>query len=905
MDDIKMDKDNSKILDAPIVEQMTDSFMSYAMAVNITRAIPDVRDGLKPVHRRILYGMSELNLYNDKPYRKCARIVGDVLGKYHPHGDSAVYDALVRLAQDFSIRCPLVDGHGNFGSVDGDGAAAMRYTEARLSKVAGEMLRDLDKNSVDFIPNFDGTYMQPSVLPSRFPNLLVNGSDGIAVGMATNIPPHNLGEAIDCVVAMIDNPDITVDELIQIMPAPDFPTGGIIMGRNAIRQAYRTGRGGIVVRAKAEIEEEGGRSHIIVTEIPYQVNKAKLIMQIADLVKSKRIDGISDIKEESDRSGMRIVIDVKKDANPQVVLNTLYKHSNLQVSDGIIMLALVDGVPKVLNLQEIIYHYLRHQREVILRRTKFELDRALEKEHIIEGLVIALASIDEVIAIIKKSADKVEAGERLREEFLLSEKQTTAILEMRLQRLTSLEVEKLKKELADLKALIAELRSIIDSPQKIDAIIRKEILEIKEKYNTPRKTEISIDYGDIDIEDLIPKEEVVISLTHAGYIKRLAVSEYKSQNRGGVGVIGHKPKEEDFVEHMFITNSHDHLFCFSNFGRVYSLRAYEVPEAQKTAKGRAMVNLLNLSSNEKITTIIPVNDRTNGYLLMSTKNGLIKKTHMSAFERINKNGKYAINLLDNDELIGVSLTDGTKKIILSSDNGRCIHFSETQVRAMGRTAKGVRGMKLLGDAKLVDMTIVDDEDIVLVVSELGIGKRMRVSDIRTTKRGGKGVKAGRFNTKTGKLVCLKRVTENDDVMLVTVNGTVIRVHAEQIGIFGRMTYGVKIMNVRGDNVVVSVGVADKETESDSEVIENAQFETVEENDNLKDFTNDDESDDIETEDEGLEQEGDIDEDDEHHDQTAELNDFLNKTLSVDDLNIDLDDDDSTNKNTPDDNDDDF
>lgn len=902
--EIKMDHDNSKIVEAPIIEQMTDSFMSYAMAVNVSRAIPDVRDGLKPVHRRILYDMSELNLFNDKPYRKCARIVGDVLGKYHPHGDSAVYDALVRLAQDFSIRCPLVDGHGNFGSVDGDGAAAMRYTEARLSKVAGEMLRDLDKNSVDFYPNFDGTLMQPTVLPSRFPNLLVNGSDGIAVGMATNIPPHNLGEAIDCVVAMIDKPDITVDELIQIMPAPDFPTGGIIMGRNAIRQAYRTGRGGIVVRAKAEIEEENGRSHIIVTEIPYQVNKAKLIMQIADLVKSKRVDGIADIKEESDRSGMRIVIDIKKDANPQVVLNTLYKHSNLQVSDGIIMLALVDGAPKILNLQEIIYHYLRHQREVILRRTKFELDKALEKEHIIEGLVIALANIDEVIAIIKTSADKVEAGERLREQFLLSEKQTTAILEMRLQRLTSLEVEKLKKELADLKALIVELRSIIDSPQKIDAIIKKEILEIKDKYNTPRKTQISIDYGDIDIEDLIPKEEVVISLTHAGYIKRLAVSEYKSQNRGGVGVIGHKPKEEDFVEHMFITNSHDHLFCFSNFGRVYNLRAYEVPEAQKTAKGRAMVNLLNLSPNEKITTIIPVNDRTNGYLLMCTRNGLIKKTPMSAFERINKNGKYAIHLLDNDELIGVALTDGSKKIILASDNGRCIHFSETQVRSMGRTAKGVRGMKLINGAKLVDMAIVDDEDKVIVVSELGIGKRMRVSDIRTTKRGGKGVKAGRFNTKTGKLVCLKRVTENDDIMLVTINGTVIRVHAEQIGVFGRMTYGVKIMNIRGDNVVVSVGVTDKENESDTEVVENATFETVDENDNLKDFTSDDESEDAdEDEIDEEESEDEIDEE-EHHDQTEELNDFLNKTLSVDALGLDLDDDDDEEKENNDNNDDD-
>ena len=879
-------KNNEKA--RPIIEEMQESFINYAMAVNVSRAIPDVRDGLKPVHRRILYDMAELNLFNDKPYRKCARIVGDVLGKYHPHGDSAVYDALVRLAQDFSIRCPLVDGHGNFGSVDGDGAAAMRYTEARLSKVAGEMLRDLDKNSVDFEPNFDGTLMQPSVLPSRFPNILVNGADGIAVGMATNIPPHNLGETIDCVVAMIDNPEITIDELIQIMPAPDFPTGGIIMGRNAIRQAYRTGRGGIVVRAKAEIEEENGKNHIVVTEIPYQVNKAKLIMQIADLVKSKRIDGISDIKEESDRSGMRIVIDIKKDANPQVVLNLLYKHSNLQVSDGIIMLALVGKEPKILNLREITFHYLQHQREVILRRTKFELDKAREKEHIIEGLVIALASIDEVIAIIKKSADKVEASAKLREEFYLSEKQATAILEMRLQRLTSLEVEKLKKELADLKALIAELLSIIESPAKIDAIIRKEILEIKDKYNTPRRTQISIDYGDIDIEDLIPKEDVVISLTHAGYIKRLAVSEYKSQHRGGVGVIGHKPKEEDFVENMFVTNSHDHLFCFSNFGKVYNLRAYEVPESQKTARGRAIVNLLNLSPNEKITTIIPVNDRTSGYLMMATRNGLIKRTPMSAFERINKNGKFAINLLDEDELIGVALTDGTKQVILSSSNGRCIHFKETQVRSMGRTAKGVHGMKLINDAKVVDMCIVDENDLVVVIGELGIGKRMKVSEIRTTKRGGKGVKAGRFNTKTGKLVCMKRITEDDDIMLVSVNGTVIRVHADAIGVFGRMTYGVKIMNVRGDNVVVSVAITERENESE-DVVE-ANFEEVSNDDNLKDFTSEDET----TDDEIIE-EDDIDEDaEEHIDQTKELNEFLNKKLSVDDLELDLDDDKEVN-----------
>ncbi len=869
-----------RVVEVDVESEMKKAFMDYAMAVNVSRAIPDVRDGLKPVHRRILFSMGELNLFNDKPYRKCARIVGDVLGKYHPHGDSAVYDALVRLAQDFSIRCPLVDGHGNFGSVDGDGAAAMRYTEARLSKIASEMLRDLDKNCVDFYPNFDGTIMQPTVLPSRFPNLLVNGSDGIAVGMATNIPPHNLGEAIDCVVAMIDNPEISIDELIQIMPAPDFPTGGIIMGRNAIRQAYKTGRGGIVVRAKAEIEDDGNKSKIVVTEIPYQVNKARMVAQIADLVKNKKIEGISDIREESDREGMRVVIEVKKDANAQVVLNLLYKHSNLQVSDGIILLALADGEPKIMNLREILYYYLKHQREVILRRTQYELEKAQEKEHIIEGLVIALANIDEVIRIIKQSADKVEAGQRLRDNFLLTEKQSTAILEMRLQRLTSLEVEKLRKELADLQALIAELKSIIESPQKIDAIIRKEILEIKAKYATPRRTEISVDYGDIDIEDLIPKEEVVISLTRQGYVKRLALSEYKSQNRGGVGVIGHKPKEEDIVEHMLITNSHNDLLCFSNFGRVYTMRAFEIPEAQKTSKGRAMVNLLSLAQGEKITAIIPVSDRSSGYLVMATRNGLIKKSRLTDFSRINRKGKTAISLIGDDELIGVALSDGSKQILIASDSGRCIRFNEANVREMGRGARGVRAMRLQEGAKVVDMTVVSEDDMVIVVSELGIGKRLKVSEIRRTTRGGQGVRAGKFSTKTGKLVCMKKVTEDNDVMLVTINGTVIRIHAEQINVVGRMTYGVRIMNIRKANKVVSVAVTIKGGDEEEHV--ECEFEALDENDGKREEGNADEReivDDVEMqEDAGLD-EG-----------LSEENEFLNKKLSVDDLDLDIDED---------------
>lgn len=833
-----IDSERPKIIDVDIDGEMKKSFLDYAMSVNVSRAIPDIRDGLKPVHRRILYAMGELNLFSNSAYKKCARIVGEVLGKYHPHGDSSVYDALVRLAQDFSIRCPLVDGHGNFGSVDGDPAAAMRYTEARLSKIASEMLRDLDKESVDFYPNFDETLMQPRVLPSRFPNILVNGADGIAVGMATNIPPHNLNEAIDCVVAMIDNPEIDIDDLINIMPAPDYPTGGVIMGRSAIKHAYRTGRGGIIVRAKTEIEtDDNGRDRIIITELPYQVNKAKLIENIADLVKAKRLEGISDIKEESDREGMRIVIDVKRDANSQVVLNSLFKHTNLQVSEGIILLALVDGEPKLLNLREIIYYYLQHQREVIRRRTEFDLKKAEEKEHIVEGLVIALANIDEVIAIIKKSDDKADASEKLQNKFSLTEKQTNAILEMKLQKLTSLEVEKLNNELVELKNLIEEYKGILADPAKIDAIIRKEIIEIKEKFGTPRRTEISIDYGDIDVADLIPREDVVISLTHQGYIKRLGVSEYKSQNRGGVGVVAHKAKEEDFIEKVFITNSHNDLFFFTNFGKVYTLKAYEIPEAQKTAKGRAIVNLLNLSPEEHATTLLQIDDRKqNGYLIMATKNGYIKKVDLSSFERINRNGKYAISLMENDELINVELSDGNKDVLVSTNGGRCIRFSEIKVRPMGRTARGVRAIKLPEDVQVIDMSLVSDEDEVLTISELGIGKRMKVSDIRKTARGGKGVKAGKFNSKTGKLVGVKKLSDEDDVIVISVNGTMIRFHAEALKALSRLTYGVHIMRLKGEDVVSSFAITKKEQQEENteeNVVEEAPvFEQLDDNDGL-------------------------------------------------------------------------
>ena len=628
-EEFKKTLEMTKIIDMEVDDELKRSFIAYAMAVNKSRAIPDVRDGLKPVHRRILYSMHEMGLYNDKAFRKCARIVGDCMGKFHPHGDSSVYDALVRLAQDFTINFPLVDGHGNFGSVDGDPAAAMRYTEARLTKLAAEMLKDLDKETVDFIPNFDGSEEEPVVLPSRFPNLLVNGSDGIAVGMATNIPPHNLAEVIDGTIAMIDNPDITVDELMEYIPAPDFPTGGVIMGRSGIKKAYQTGQGKIIIRSKCEIEEYGtggnARQRIVVTEIPYQVNKAVLIKTIADMVRDKRLEGISDIREESDRTGMRIVIEVKKDANAQVVLNTLYKKTNLQVSDGLIMLALVENgtEPKTLNLREILQYYLAHQKEVITRRTRFELNKTEERAHIVEGLVLALANIDEVIKVIKESADKNVAVERLTATFELDEKQANAILEMRLQRLTSLEVEKLKEELAQLEATILDLKDILANESRVMAIIRNDLTDIKNRYPSPRKTEISVDFGSIEDEDLIDREDVVISLTHSGYIKRLPVTEYKAQNRGGMGITAHKPKDEDYVEKMFIACTHDDILLFTSLGKVYSIKGYMIPEANRTSRGRAVVNVVGLDQGEKIAAVLPKKEDGNGYIVLATKKGLI------------------------------------------------------------------------------------------------------------------------------------------------------------------------------------------------------------------------------------------------------------------------------------------
>ncbi len=824
----------TNMIDIEVDEELKKSFIAYAMAVNVSRAIPDVRDGLKPVHRRILYSMHEMGLYSDKAYRKCARIVGDVLGKYHPHGDFAVYDALVRLAQDFSINFPLVDGHGNFGSVDGDPPAAMRYTEARMSKLAAEMLRDLDKETVDYYPTFDDTGMQPCVLPARFPNLLVNGSDGIAVGMATNIPPHNLAEVISGVIAQIDNPDITIDELMNYIPAPDFPTGAILMGRAGIKRAYRTGKGNYILRAKCEIEDFNSgnttRTRIIVSEIPYQVNKAKLIENIADLVKDKRVEGISDIREESDRDGMRIVIELRKDANAQVVLNTLYKHTQLQTSNGIILLALVDGEPKVLNLKECIHYYIEHQKDVIVRRTRFDLNKAEERAHIVAGLVLALANIDEVIAIIKQSADKNVAAQKLTEAFELSDKQANAILEMRLQRLTSLEVEKLQEELAELERTIADLKDILANEQRVLDIIKADLTAIHDNYPSERKTELSYDYGEIDIEDLIEEEDIVISMTHSGYIKRQPVAEYKAQRRGGMGVTAHKPKDEDFVEKLFISSTHDNILFFSSYGKVYSIKGYEIPEAQRQARGRAIVNLLQIEQDEKITAIIPLAKDTTGYIAMATRKGLIKKTALEEFENIRKVGKIAIKINEGDELISVQFTTGDDEMIIASKEGKCIRFSERDVRPMGRDTQGVKAMNLNTDDYLVDMLVVKPDCQILTITSNGYGKRSDVEDYRLQGRAGKGIKAGVFNDKTGWLVNLKIVNENEDIMVISNNGTIIRMHVADISMIGRNTQGVRIMRLK-DSEVATVAVAPREEEEDdnSESVTDSENQPLESN----------------------------------------------------------------------------
>ncbi len=802
--------DNTVVYPVEINDEMKKSFIAYAMAVNVSRAIPDVRDGLKPVHRRILYSMNETGITSDKPHKKCARIVGDVLGKYHPHGDSSVYGALVRLAQDFAIRYPLIEGHGNFGSVDGDPPAAYRYTEARLSKLADEMLRDIDKDTVDFSPNFDASLKQPDVLPSRFPNLLVNGSDGIAVGMATNIPPHNLREVIDAVVAEMNNPEQTIEEIMQILPAPDYPTGGVIMGTQALRQAYLTGKGGVVIRSKTEIEEtHDGKTRIIVTEIPYQVNKSELIKQVAGMVKDKRLDGIQDIREESDRHGMRIVFDIKKDFNAQVVLNTLFKKTQLQCSYGINFLALDDGYPKIMNIKQILDCYIEHQKQVVYRRTKYDLAKAEERAHIVEGLVVALASIDEVVKLIKSSKDREEASNNLQSAFLLSEVQAGAILDMRLQRLTSLEVEKLKSELEDLRALILELRSILASEEKIKAVVIKELTEIKERWGDDRKTEIdNTTMADINLEDLIEREDVVISMTHFGYVKRLPVSEYRQQNRGGMGSTAHKPKEDDFVEQMFICSTHDTVMFFTNFGKVYAIKGYEIPEEQKTSRGRNLVNILTLEKDEVVQAVLPKRPDYEGYLTMATKNGLIKRTKASEFDNIRKTGKIAISLGEGDELIGVEYSSGEDTIMIATHDGKCIRFTEKDGRVLGRDTMGVKAIDLESDDYVVSMLVCDLNKELLTITEKGYGKRTELSEYKIQKRNGKGIKAGVFNAKTGKLVGLKQVGENEDVMLIADNGTIIRTKSSTISKITRDTIGVKVMRVAEGTKVSCVAIAD-------------------------------------------------------------------------------------------------
>ncbi len=809
-----MDERRKAIQPIHIEKEMKTSFISYAMAVIINRALPDVRDGLKPVHRRILYSMSELGNTPDKPYRKSARIVGDVLGKYHPHGDSAVYMAMVRMAQDFSTRHLLVSGHGNFGSVDGDSPAAMRYTEARLSPISMELLRDLEKDTVDFYPNFDETLMQPTVLPSKYPNLLVNGSGGIAVGMATNIPPHNLGEVINAAVCLIDDPDADVQDLMQHVKGPDFPTGGIVMGTAGITQAYHTGRGKICVRAKAEIEEfKAGRQRIIVNEIPYQVNKAALITRIAELVQDKHIEGISDIRDESDKRGMRIVIELKRDVNANVILNRLYKHTQMQDTFGVIMIALVDGEPKVLNLKELLYHYLEHQKVVIVRRTKFDLEKAEARAHILEGLIIALDNIDEVVDLIKKSPDVPSARDGLMTRFGLSDKQAQAILDMRLQRLTGLERDKIVAEYEKLLERIAYLQQILATPQMVLDIIKEEMLEIRDKYADERRTEITFSADDIDLDELIQEEEMVVTLTHFGYAKRIRSDAYRTQKRGGKGVTGMSTREEDFAEHVMVTSTHAHLLFFTNQGRVYRRKCYDLPETGRMAKGMAIVNLLQLDAGEKVSAVFPINDFSDDTMLViATKNGFIKKTSVSAFKNIRQNGLIAVGLRDGDELISVRETSGKDELIVGTAQGMSVMFAEEDVRDMGRTAMGVKAVALREGDAVVGMDIVRPDCDVLVISENGYGKRTPVTEYKVQKRAGIGIKTLKVTEKTGSLCAIGMVDGSEDIMLINDAGVIIRTRVDEISVFGRDTQGVKLMNVDEETRVVSAALVPHDDE---------------------------------------------------------------------------------------------
>ena len=808
--DNNVEFNEGKIVPVVLEDEMKRSYIDYAMSVIVARALPDVRDGLKPVHRRILYVMNELALWPEKPYRKCASIVGDVLGNYHPHGDAAVYDALVRLAQDFSLRYPLVNGHGNFGSIDNDPPAAMRYTEAKLFKISEEMLSDLDKETVDFVPNYDDRLLEPSVLPAKLPNLLINGYYGIAVGMACKIPPHNLSEVVNGICALIDNPDITIDELMQHIKGPDFPTAGIILGQEGIKSAYRTGRGKVILRAKAEIEEDAkGRFHIIVSEIPYKVNKAAMLANIAKLINEKVIEGISDLHELSDREGIRIVFDLKRDANPNVVLNLLYKHTELQGTQSMIMLALVNGEPKILNLKQILEYYIKHRQDVIIRRTRFDLKKAEARLHILEGLRIALDHIEEIIKTIKSAKDDAEAKKNLMEKFSLSEIQAQAILDMKLRALTGLNRDKIEDEYNNLVSLIAKLNEILNNPALVLQIIKDEVTELKNSYGDERKTRIahSEGTGDFEVESLIKEEENVVTITHFGYVKRISVDAYKSQKRGGKGVTAIGTREDDFVEHIFVTSTHDYILFFTTKGRVFKLKAFELPEASRQAKGTAIVNLLQLAQDEKIAAVIPVREFTDNLnILTATRSGLVKKTVLSEYSNIRKSGIQSITLKDDDEIVDVRVTDGKSDIILVTKTGLSIRFKEDDVRAVGRTSMGVKGITLTGDDYVVGMEPITTEkdNYILAITENGFGKRTEVEEYRAQSRAGKGILTYKTTEKTGHIIGVKVVTDNDDVMIITANGTVIRLNVSGISVLGRNTQGVTLMRTSEGGKVVSI-----------------------------------------------------------------------------------------------------
>lgn len=804
-----MDLTGSTILPAELSKEMRTSFLEYSMSVIVSRALPDVRDGLKPVHRRILYAMNESGITPKRPHAKSARTVGDVIGKYHPHGDSAVYDTMVRLAQPFSMRVTLVDGHGNFGSIDGDSAAAMRYTEARLDKPAMELLRDLDKETVDFQPNYDESLQEPVVLPARFPNLLVNGSSGIAVGMATNIPPHNLGEAIDATCLMLDNPDCTVDDLLKVMPGPDFPTGGIIMGRKGIREAYETGRGSLTIRSTCRIEEgKNGKKSIVVSEIPYQVNRTKLLEKIADLIRDKKLPEISNVHDGADRHGIDIIIDLKQNAIPQVVLNKLYKHTQLQVGFGCNMVALVNGVPRTLSLKEMLHYYILHQEEVVERRTRYDLAKAEARAHILEGFVIALDNIDEVIRIIRASKTDAEAKASLMESFSLSEKQSEAILEMKLRRLTGLEREKIEQELADLREKIEYFKRVLSDKELLKQIIKDELLEIKEKYNSKRLTKITDEVKELDVEDLIAEEEVAVTVTKAGYVKRLPVATYRQQKRGGKGMQGVNLKESDFVEHLFISSTHAYMLFFSSFGKVYRLKAYEIPEASRHARGTAIVNLLPLEKGETIAAVIATKDfPEDEYLMFATASGMVKKTSMKLYDRTRRDGLIAINLKENDKLISVKRVAEGEKVVMVSSAGKAIMWDESEVRAMGRDTMGVRGMTVNADARVLGMEIAHEGSDLFVITELGYGKRTPISEYPEHHRGGQGVYTITMTPKKGLLAAMKIVDPEDEIMIITEEGVVVRTAVSGVSELGRSTQGVHVMNVADKDKVTAVAIA--------------------------------------------------------------------------------------------------